>query len=127
MFTQQEYLYGWIFYLSGAAVLILCIWWLTSAMRSRELRQLIRLIVSVSLLVPWYTGSDLKYFAPAWVMAGFEAVFEHNFWRAGGPWLMALTLAVALALVAQIVVRAFSRQSQSQPMHRVQPKKPIKR
>lgn len=101
MYTQEEYLYGWLFYLMGVAVLMACTWWLTWKWRSALVRQLFCSSVLVLLIVPWYTSAELDFLAPAWIIAGFEGVFEGNgaFWRAGAPLLSCLALssfAVAL-------------------------------
>jgi hypothetical protein len=122
MYTYNDYFYGWLVYVAAALILILCAWWLTSGLRWREPRQLLRLMVTVTLLLPWYTDADMKFFAPAWVMAVFEWVFEHNFWRAGGPLLMALIAAVALAMVLQLSLRYIGR-SKPAPVRRYYPKR----
>ena len=105
MYTQEEYLYGWLFYLLGVALIMGCGWLLTARMRWREGRQLLRLLVAVTLLVPWYATPEMHFLAPAWIVAGFEGVFDNNFWRAGGPLLSALAAAVTVAIVWQVLAR----------------------
>lgn len=108
MFTQEEYLYGWLAYLIGAALLICGGWIMTARIPWRELRSLIRLLAVVTLLVPWYADTQMSYFAPAWIIAAFEGIFENNFLRAGGPLLSALAVALAISIVWQLIAR-FSR------------------
>lgn len=105
MYTEQEYLYGWLIYLLGVAVIVACGWWLTAAIRFKELRQLLRLTAIVTFLVPWYADPDLEYLAPAWLIAAFEGLFESGdaFWRAGTPLLTALAVAIGVALLVQII------------------------
>lgn len=109
MYTQEEYLYGWLFYGAGALLLILCGWIITARIPWRELRQLLRLTAVISLIVPWYADAGMTFLAPAWVIAAFEGIFEGNFWRAGGPLLSALAVALAVAIVWQVMARFFIR------------------
>jgi hypothetical protein len=102
MYTQEEYLYGWLAYLAGVLILILCGWIITAKIPWAGLRGLIRTIAIVTLLVPWYADAEMTYLAPAWIIAAFEGIFEDNFLRAGGPLLSAL----AVALAVDVVVRA---------------------
>lgn len=111
MYTQAEYVYGWVFYLLGVAILMACGWWLTRSMRSADLRQLLRLGVLVFLLIPWYAAPEMSYLAPAWIIAGFEGLVDGGaaFWRAGGPLLSGVGIALGLCLCAQIARRLFVR------------------
>jgi hypothetical protein len=106
MYTQEEYWYGWLLYLAGVVILMGCGWILTARIGWKPLRQLLRLLAAVALLVPWYANPDMTYLAPAWLIAGFEGVFEKNFWRAGGPLLSALGVALVLGVAAQLILRA---------------------
>ena len=112
MYTQEEYLYGWLFYLAGVVVLMGCGWILTAYVAWKPLRQLLRLLAAVTLLVPWYADTNMTYLAPAWIIAGFEGIFENNFWRAGGPLLSALGVALIFGLLSQLVLRMFYRRVQ---------------
>lgn len=120
MYTQQEYLYGWLFYLLGVVIILGCGWWLTSAIRLKELRQWLRVSAVVTFLVPWYASADLDYLAPAWLIASFEGIFEGGqaFWRAGAAWLYALAGALLLTILWQIVcrLRARSHQQHNEPV-----------
>ncbi len=98
MYTQEEYFYGWLFYLLSILVLMGCTWWITGKFSNASLRQYLRLSALVFFVVPWYASSDLEYLAPAWIIAGFEGVFEGGeaFWRAGTPLLLGLAVSSAL-------------------------------
>lgn len=114
MYTQQEYLYGWLFYLLGVVIILGCGWWLTAAIRFKELRQWLRVSAVVTFLVPWYASADLDYLAPAWLIASFEGIFEGGdaFWRAGAAWLSALALVLGLTIVWQLAWRLRARSHQ---------------
>lgn len=114
MYTQEEYLYGWVFYGLGALLLILCGWILTARIAWAPLRHLIRTLAIVTLIVPWYADSDMEYLAPAWIIAAFEGIFEKNFWRAGGPLLSALAVAVAVQVVVGAVLIFKGKKSEAQ-------------
>lgn len=103
MYTQEEYLYGWLIYLLGAAVLILCGWLVTAKIPWGGFRGIVRLLAIVTLLVPWYANGDMTYLAPAWIIAAFEGIFDGNFWRAGGPLLSALAVSFAVGVVVLAV------------------------
>lgn len=111
MYTQEEYLYGWLLYIAGAVILMGCAWVLTARIGWKSVRQLTRLLITVALLVPWYADADMTYLAPAWVIAGFEGAFDNNFWRAGGPLLSALAVALIIGLVLQLLLRLVNRRA----------------
>jgi hypothetical protein len=114
MFSQDEYLYGWLLYLAGALALILVGWVLTAKIRWKPLKRVIRLLGMTFLLVPWYASEELAYLAPAWIIAAFEGIFEGNFWRAGGPLLSALGVALIVGGVAVSILH-FTTRKPSEP------------
>lgn len=114
MYTQEDYLYGWLVYLLAAAVLIVCGWMVTAKIPWGGLRGLIRLLAVVALLVPWYADADMAYLAPAWIIAAFEGIFDGDFWRAGGPLLSALAVAFAMGVVVWAVLRFKGKNTEAQ-------------
>lgn len=107
MFTSEDYLYGWLFYIISGLVFFACWWYLTAKIRYSIMRNGLRLIALVVMFFPWRASPDLDYLAPAVVMAGVEGIFDGGdaFWRAGGP----LLTAVGVALLIGLVVAAFLR------------------
>ncbi|WP_185236557.1 hypothetical protein [Teredinibacter franksiae] len=99
MMTESEYLYAWLYYLIGAGLLIACWWYITRRIPWLEVRFMLRLVVSVAILVPWYTNTQQEYLSPAILIAAVELFFEGStaFWRAGMPLLTALVVALALS------------------------------
>ncbi len=115
MYTEQEYLYGWLFYALGALLLIGSFWWLTSVIRFRPVRLVLRVVFSVAMFTPWYASDDLEYLAPAWLIAAYEGVFEGGdaFWRAGAPLVSAAGVALGVCLLV-LLARYFARRPSRQ-------------
>lgn len=113
MFTSDDYLYGWLLYISGGLVFMGCWWWLTAKIRFADIRLLLRVIAGVIMFVPWYVSPDMDYLAPAIIMVGMEGLFEGPgaFWRAGTPLLVVLALAVVACLIYSLVRFLLRRRS----------------
>ena len=121
MYTEQEYLYGWLAYALGAALLFGCGWLLLALVRWKWLRILLRAVLAAALATPWYADDELTYLAPAWVIAAFEGFFEGGaaFWRAGRPLLAAMAVtAAATAMMLAILWTLRRRRAPSQPVPR---------
>ena len=99
MFAPNEYLMAWLSYLTGVVILVGCFWYITAGIRSVDLRYVLRVLVATLLLTPWYVDQQASTLAPAWLMAGFEALTGgiDNFWRAGLPLVVSLALVVSLS------------------------------
>lgn len=117
MFSDQEYYYAWIYYLLGAAVCIACWWLLTAKLKQAEVRSLLRTVVVVVLLTPWYTTGTSGYLSPAVVITFIEGLFDdnHTFARAGIPLLVAVTASVVLSLGYHCVRWFMRRNASEQP------------
>ncbi len=102
MITQDEYLWAWFIYLAGVALAMLGWWWLTAKIRWSEVRQILRLILGVALVVPWYSGAETEFLAPAWISALLEGAMEGDFWRAGFPLVISLGVTLFVSLVYQV-------------------------
>ncbi|WP_188150697.1 hypothetical protein [Teredinibacter waterburyi] len=96
MMTETEYLYGWGYYLLGAILLIGCWWFLTAKIRATEVRQLLRVIVPVAILTPWYTNAEQPYLSPALLISIVETLVDGGqaFWRAGTPLIFAVLVSL---------------------------------
>lgn len=103
MLTQQEYLWAWLAYLLGAVACMAVFWVMTKNIPWRELRDVLRITAGVFMLVPWYSGEESAYLAPAWIASLLEGVFDGHeaFWRAGTPLMVSLVLALCLSSAAQ--------------------------
>lgn len=111
MFTSNDYLYGWLAYIAAGLAFFACWWYLTRKIRIPEVRAVLRVGAIVTMFVPWYVAPDSDYLAPAVLMAGMEGIFDGpgQFWRAGGPLLAALGIAIASTLAYVITRRVMSR------------------
>ncbi|SMF08602.1 hypothetical protein SAMN02745866_00634 [Alteromonadaceae bacterium Bs31] len=105
MMTENEYLWAWIYYVLGAGLLLACWWYLTRRIPWMELRHVLRLVMAVALLVPWYTNTQQEYMSPALLIALVEGLFDGSpaFWRAGTPLLSAVLAALVLSTIVFLV------------------------
>ena len=113
MFTASEHLQGWLIYGGGAVLGLLCWWYLLIKLPIRPIRALLFGAMAGVLCMPWPTEQGGQFFAPAWLIAGSDGLFDgpEAFWRAGTPLLMAIAGAAMVALVIQI---AFAMKADSQ-------------
>lgn len=96
MFSQQEHFTAWLYYLLGSGLFLLAWWWLCGRIAWGEVRVVARVVVTVIVLTPWYSLDDQVFLAPAWLIAGVEALAfgSDAFWRAGYPLVLALALSL---------------------------------
>jgi len=113
--TDSEYIWAWAIYLSAAGVFYAIFWYFTSKLPLKELRQLLRILLAVLLLVPWVANPDYEFLAPAWIVSISDMLLygPDAFWRAGLALVLALILAVLISSVVAISLwfRARKRQS----------------
>ena len=114
MFSTEEYIFGWFFYLSAITGLLLILWRVTRGMLYwPHTRRLLRLSIAILLLTPYVVDKGSDYFAPAWAMASLDILFSgiNAFWRAGGPLLVVWCAAILfyfLLTVAYKVLKMLS-------------------
>lgn len=106
MIVSQSYLIAWGVYLLAATGLIIVFWRMTRSIPYKDLTKILRLVVIVLLLTPVDIGLDAKWFAPAYLVGGYEWVMgnSHLAIKAGIHLLGALTLLTAL-LTLEYVIR----------------------
>ena len=74
--TSMEYLLAWTVYvLSGIGCA--WVWWkLTSGLQNRGWQDLLRGLVVVLIFTPWYTGDDIRIYAPAFLILAMDLLLE---------------------------------------------------
>ena len=110
MFSTEEYVLGWLFYLSAAIGLLVVCWRITRGIAHLpHIRQLLRLSIAVLLLTPYTVAENSSYLAPAWATIGLEILFSevNSFWRAGGPLLVIWCIITALYCLATVTYGVF--------------------
>ncbi len=85
MLSAQEYLIAWLVYLVGVLGGMVVWWYITRKIPYNYLRNLLRLLVAVVVLVPYPLMEDEQFMAPAFIMSLLEWLFEPEvgFLRAG--------------------------------------------
>ena len=106
MFTQAEYINGWLAYVAAAIVCYWCFWYFLSKLPVKPLRPVLLGAMAGLLFIPWTVEPNHPFLAPAWLIAGSDGAFEglEAFWRAGKPLLFGVGLLACLGLVVQIVL-----------------------
>jgi hypothetical protein len=96
--TTQAYLWGWFAYLIGSVGVLFVWWWLTRPL-SRWGKVPLRTVLTALLLTPWSVSPQHDEWAPAWVVSLFDGLAQEDvsLWRAGGPLLAMLVVALVVA------------------------------
>lgn len=110
MFSETDYVNGWLIYSIGAIVGLWCWWYLLSKLPISPLRPLLVGAMAGLLFMPWYSADNYHFMAPAWVVAASEGLFDgpEYFWRAGIPLIIAVVAMAVLGVVLQILFRLLS-------------------
>ncbi len=68
------YVIGWLVY--GVSALVVCWlgWRISAGWRWRPLRTMVRMLLAVLLFTPVNIGTGVNWFAPAYLVGGYEAV-----------------------------------------------------
>lgn len=100
--TAKAYMLGWIAYLLGSAGVLFVLWYITRPL-VRWLKLPLRAIAAALLLTPWSVSPDISQLAPAWVVSLFDgfAQSDISLWRAGGP-LLAMVIVALLVAYAEV-------------------------
>ena len=101
----MEYFMPWLVWGGAVLLLLACGVWMTRWIRPLWLRDLLRLVVAATLLVPAGAGSLEGAYAPAWIVFVFEIFLQTE----GDPVsaMMMLTAGWVLAIVAALALTAW--------------------
>lgn len=96
--TTKAYLWGWFAYLLGSVGVLFVLWYITRPLRG-WLRLPLRALAAALLLMPWPVSPSHDEWGPAWVVSLFDGLAQEDvsLWRAGGPLVAVLLLALLLA------------------------------
>ncbi len=114
MFTAEEYLTGWLIYLSGAICALVVWWFMTKKIPYKTPRNILRLCVTVVLIMPYPVAYQDPHLAPAFFTSMLEGVFikDQGFARAGVPVLLAMAISIALYLLIDFAWQLFWQKRQ---------------
>lgn len=120
MFSEGEYINGWLAYSAGVIVGLWCWWYLVYKLPLKYLRPALFGAMAGLLMMPFPTAEGSHFLAPAWIIAGAEGVFEGGeaFWRAGTPMLIAIAVGVVAAIVMQgiaLLIKGGGQHNNTQP------------
>ena len=97
-----DYSVAWLVYGVGALTLMVIVWRLTSSLAARGARDLARAMAFVALAVPAQVPAYAGRYAPAWLVALFEALLQEH----GNPLpALAVLLSGAVALSLLVLLR----------------------
>lgn len=99
---HYEYVVAWTIYVV-AGIGCSVVWWkITSAIRSRGWREILRGLVVVLVFTPWYAGESPEFFAPAVVVLLMDVMLEGTrSGMKGGVVLLFATFVMLLVLTAR--------------------------
>lgn len=105
--TSEAYITAWLMYLLGATGLLIVVWYMTRTLKIEALREPLRIIAAVVLLFPFPIDEGYVEWAPAFLMLGFEGVFEGGqaALRTGIPLLTAIIVTLVLAGLGEWYLR----------------------
>ncbi len=100
--TTKAYLWGWFAYLLGSVGVLFVLWYITRPLHG-WLRLPLRALAAALLLMPWPVSSSHDEWGPAWVVSLFDGLAREDvsLWRAGGP-LLAMLIVALLVAVAEL-------------------------
>lgn len=73
-----SYIAAWLVYLLSALGLVLVFWRLTRNMRLRRTRRALRALVAVFLFTPILIEQEHQWFAPAYLVGGYDWILGNN-------------------------------------------------
>lgn len=122
MYSPENYMWGWVVYCSGAALILLVFGYLIRNLPIIHLRNVLWLIIAAVLLTPATAYVDDPHLAPAFFVSLYEGIFladeNTGYQRALAPILATLFVATAGYVLVVLGWRLFRR--------RVVAEKPLK-
>jgi hypothetical protein len=108
MYTDENYLWGWVVYVLGVLCVLTVIWIFSRKWRFDAVRHLLLIVASVILLTPVTAYRDDPHLAPAFFVSlyeGFIATGSNvSFQRALAPILALVFFAIVLYGLARYLI-----------------------
>lgn len=103
MFGPQEHLIGWLIYFGTTMLILVVFWQLTRPIPWLYLKQGLRLVGTIFLLVP-IGVEDTSFYAPAWVVGFLQLIFSgvEGFMPIGHLLLTAVLIGLIVYVIASI-------------------------
>ncbi len=106
MQVSSEYVLAWSVYVIAGGGCCLVWWKLTSLIRNRGWREILRGLCFVLIFTPWYAGDTAEFYAPAVVVLLMDVLLEGTAsGLKGGVALLVSTFLMLLVLVARELLR----------------------
>lgn len=105
--VHDQYLMAWVIYILAGMGLLLIFRGLTRFIAYAPLRDVMRALFTVFLFMPWQSYEEQEDFAPAFLIAAFEALTEtyEQGLRAGIPLSVALIATGSVVFVLSLLFR----------------------
>lgn len=118
MFSEAEYINGWLAYSAGVIIGLWCWWYLLYKLPLKYLRPSLFAAMAAMLTMPWPAMENSGFLAPAWIIAAAEGIFDglEAFWRAGTPALTATVLGAIIGggiQVAYMIIKGSDKKAES--------------
>ncbi len=113
MFSAEDYLQGWIAYITGASFLLLFLWLFLRKSTWITIRHLVLLLAASTLLTPVTAYRDDSHLAPAFFVSLYEGVMvsgaDAGFQRGLAPIIAVAIFAIIFYLLARVLWRVISK------------------
>ena len=111
MFSFQEYVIGWSIYLFAVVALLFVFWRMTRFISWAYVRDCVRLLGAVFLLLPVTVDDSTYYWAPAWIKALLNIIFENIdvFWSIAQLFLLALCVTYLVYFLLSFFILLFNK------------------
>jgi len=100
---SMDYVIAWSVYYVAAACCLLVWWRMTRGIKGVSYRDLLRGLMAVILLTPWFAGDSQEFFAPAIMVLGMDVLLDGT--RNGLKGGVVLLVATFLMLLVLLVLR----------------------
>jgi len=115
MFSFQEYISTWLFYVVCVVVLLAVFWRISKGIPWLHVKQCARLAVASLLLVPAIVDGTTLYWSPAWIKGVLTLIFsgQESFLPIGKILLIAVLASFVIYFLLLIALHFYKQQRQA--------------